>query len=70
MFIYAYIFLYICIYTCINLCAYIHICTYIKYIVCFGFYGISTIVDYLMPNPCQIHFYTYKLYYFKLFSLA
>ena len=30
------------------------------------FYGISTIVGYLMPNP----FYTYKRFYFKQFSLA
>ena len=30
------------------------------------FYGISTIVGYLMPNP----FYTYKQFYFKQFSLA
>ena len=30
------------------------------------FYGISTIVGYLMPNP----FYTYKQFYFKQFSLV
>ena len=31
-----------------------------------SFYGISTIVGYLMPNP----FYTYKHFYFKQFCLA
>ena len=30
------------------------------------FYGISTIVGYLIPNP----FYTFKQFYFKQFSLA
>ena len=30
------------------------------------FYGISTIVNYLMPN----HLYTYKQFYFKQFILA
>ena len=30
------------------------------------FYGISTIVGHIMPNP----FYTYKQFYFKQFSLA
>ena len=30
------------------------------------FYDISTIVDYLMPNP----FYIYKLFYFKQFRLV
>ena len=30
------------------------------------FYGIATIVDYLIPNS----FYTYKQFYFKQFSLA
>ena len=32
----------------------------------FGFYGISNLGGYLMPNP----FYTNKLFYFKQFSLA
>ena len=32
----------------------------------FGFYGISTVEGYLMPNP----FYTNKQFYFKQFSLA
>ena len=32
----------------------------------FGFYGISTLVGYLMPNP----FYANKQFYFKQFSLA
>ena len=31
-----------------------------------SFYGMSTIIVYLMPNP----FYTYKQFYFKQFSLA
>ena len=31
-----------------------------------GFYGISTFVGYLMPNP----FYTNNQFYFKQFSLA
>ena len=30
------------------------------------FYGTSTIVGYLIPN----HFYTYKQFYFKQFSLV
>ena len=30
------------------------------------FYGISTIIGYLMPNP----FYTIKQFYFKQFDLA
>ena len=30
------------------------------------FYGVSTIVGYLMPNP----FYTYTEFYFKQFSLT
>ena len=32
----------------------------------FGFYGLSTFVDYLMPNL----FYTKNQFYFKQFSLA
>ena len=39
------------------------------YLLRFGlvwFYGISTIIGYLIPNP----FNTYKLLYFKQFSLA
>ncbi len=32
----------------------------------FGFYGISTFIGYLMPNP----FYTNNQFYFKLFSLT
>ena len=32
----------------------------------FGFYGISTFVGYLMPNP----FYTNKQFYFRQFNLA
>ena len=38
-------------------------------LVCFSlvwFYGISTIIGYLMPNP----FYTYKQFYFKKFGCA
>ena len=31
-----------------------------------GFYGISTLVGYLMPNP----FYTNKEFYFKQFGLV
>ena len=32
-----------------------------------GFYGISTFVDYLMPNP---FFFTNNQFYFKQFSLT
>ena len=32
----------------------------------FGFYGISTFADYLMPNP----FHTNKHFYFKQFCVA
>ena len=31
-----------------------------------GFYGISTLVSYVMPNP----FYTNNQFYFKQFSLV
>ena len=39
---------------------------YIKYIVLVGFYGISTIVGYLMPNPL----YTYILNIYDLVWLG
>ena len=32
---------------------------------CFGFYGISTFVDYLMPNPFQNSFNGKKSFHFK-----
>ena len=32
---------------------------------CFGFYGISTFVGYLTPNP-----FSWKLFYFKQFSIS
>ena len=41
-------------------------CLYFSFVYLLGFYGIPTIVGYLMPNP----FYTNKHFYFKQFSLA
>ena len=38
----------------------------VRRMIWFGFYDISTIVGYLMPNP----FYSYKQLYFKQFSLT
>ena len=38
----------------------------ILFICLFGFYGMSTFVGYLMPNP----FYTNEQFYFKQFPLA
>ena len=36
-----------------------------QHVCLFGFYGISTFVSYLMPNP-----FLYKQFYFKHFSLG
>ena len=33
-----------------------------------GFYGISTIVGYLMPNPLYIYIYIYRIWLFRLFN--
>ena len=52
-------------YMCVSVCVYIYIYIYIhiyiyKFVYAFGldwFYGISTIVGYIMPNP----FYSYIL---------
>ena len=41
-------------------------CKYFVFSWLFGFYGISTFVGYLTPNP----FYTNNVFYFKQFSLA
>ena len=48
--------------------AFLHLSLFVKVksLIFVWFYGISTIVGYLMPNP----FYTYKQLYFKHFSLA
>ena len=43
------------------------VCVCVCWLVWFvGFYGISTFVGYLMPNP----FYVNNLFYLKQFSLA
>ena len=57
-------------YICVCVCEYICICKYTYVWVCksvlFGFYGISTLIGYLTPNPVL-----YKIYfYFKLFNLV